>query len=83
MAIGEILVGVILYFSLRYFVLRDDEEGTQLTTMNKGMTYHKPANEDPPATSSAFVSPYPATISNQGQTYQRTPQLEHMMEDEV
>ncbi|KAL5291949.1 hypothetical protein ACFFRR_010994 [Megaselia abdita] len=87
-AIGEILVGVILYFSLRYFVLRaDDEDGTQMTTMNKGVTYHKATDIDhpstPPAATSAFVSPYPATITNQGQTYQRTPQLENFMEDEV
>lgn len=79
-AIGEILAGVILYFALRYFVLRDDEDGTQMTTMNKGIAYHKPTNEED---QSAFVSAYPATISNQGQTYQRTPQLENYMEDEV
>lgn len=87
-AIGEILIGVILYFALRYFVLKaDDEDGTQMTTMNKGVTYQKATDDDHPSSSvpptSAFVSPYPATITNQGQTYQRTPQLEHMMEDEV
>lgn len=85
-AIGEILVGVILYFALRYFILRDDDEGTPMTTMNKGVTYHKATDDDQPssaATTSAFVSPYPATINNQGQTYQRTPQLENFMEDEV